>query len=191
VVGIIGAMVGALLTFVIAVAAAAVPHLNVPATRRLVATRVNALLVEQFAGVVAIERIEGLGLRGVDGVRLRVKDPDGVQVLYVDGARVRVRSFEAARSLIFGKSDIAVTVDGATVAQVDASVDSDAAGKLRLARAFASHTPTRPRTAPSIRWPAPSPARRSRCSTLTESSRTASGAPSEASWTLVVTPTSS
>ena len=144
VLGIIGAVVGTTVTFVTATAAAAVLHLNVPATRRLVATRVNAVLHDQLAGDVTIERIGGLGLRGVDGVRVRVKDPEGVQVLYVDGARVRLRAIEAARSFLFGKGDIAVSVDEASIDMVDASIQGDAAGNLRLANAFAARHPSPP-----------------------------------------------
>jgi translocation and assembly module TamB len=142
--GVIGAAVGTSVTFVVGVAAGAVLHLDVPATRRLVATRVTALLRDQLAGDVAIERIDGLGLRGVSGVRGRVKDPEGVQVLYVDGARVRLHALAVARSFLFEKGDIAIAVDEASVARVDASIDTDPAGNMRLARAFAARTPSPP-----------------------------------------------
>jgi translocation and assembly module TamB len=145
VLGVIGAVVGTTVTFVTATAAAAVLHLDVPATRRVVATEVNAILHQQFAGDVAIERIGSLGLHGVDGVRVRIKDPEGVQVLYVDGARVRLRSLDAARSFLFGKGDIVVPVDAVSIDNVDAAIDGDPAGKLRIANAFAERTPTPPK----------------------------------------------
>jgi translocation and assembly module TamB len=142
VLGVLGAVVGTTVTFVTATAAAAVLHLDVPATRRLVTTQVNGVLHEQFAGDVTIERLGGLGLRGIDGVRVRVKDPEGVQVLYVDGARVRVRALDAARSFLFGKGDIVVPVDAVSIDNVDAAIDGDPAGNLRIANAFAERTPT-------------------------------------------------
>jgi translocation and assembly module TamB len=145
VLGVIGAVVGTTVTFVTATAAAAVAHLDAAPTRRLVATQVNEILHEQLAGDVAIERIGSLGLHGVDGVRVRVKDPTGMQVLYVDGARVRIRALESARSFLFGKGDIAVPVDAVSIDDVDASIDGDAAGNLRLANAFAPRTPTPPK----------------------------------------------
>lgn len=152
VLGVIGAVVGTTVTFVTATAAAAVVHLDAPATRRLVVTQVNAILHDQFAGDVAVERLGGLGLRGIDGVRVRVKDPEGVQVLYVDGARVRVRALDAARSFLFGKGDIVVPVDAVSIDHVDAAVDGDPAGNLRLANAFKERTPTPPKpTDPNAR----------------------------------------
>lgn len=152
VLGVIGAVVGTTVTFVTATAAAAVVHLDVPVTRRLVATQVTELLHTQLAGDVAVERIGGLGLRGVEGVRVRVKDPEGMQVLYVDGVRVRLRTIEAARSFLFGKGDIVVPVDAVSIDAVDAAIDRDAAGNLRIANAFKARTPTPPKpTDPNAR----------------------------------------
>ena len=142
VLGVIGAVVGTTVTFVTATAAAAVVHLDAAPTRRLVAAQVNGILHTQFAGDVVIERIGSLGLHGVDGVRVRVKDPTGLQVLYVDGARVRIRAVESARSFLFGKGDIVVPVDAVSIDNVDAAIDGDAAGNLRIASAFAERTPT-------------------------------------------------
>ncbi len=45
--------------------------------RRVIASQANAIMKKQFAGDVAIERIGSLGLRGIDGVRVRVKDRRG------------------------------------------------------------------------------------------------------------------
>ena len=142
VLGVIGAVVGTTATFVTATAAAAVVHLDAAPTRRLVATQVNGILHDQFAGDVAIERIGSLGLHGVDGVRVRVKDPTGREVLYVDGARVRIRAIESARSFLFGKGDILVPVDAVSLDNVDVAIDGDAAGNMRIANAFAERTPT-------------------------------------------------
>ena len=84
VLGVIGAVVGTTVTFATATTAAVLVHLDVPATRRLVATQVTSILRGQLAGDVSVERIGALGLRGVSGVRVRVKDPTGMQVLFVD-----------------------------------------------------------------------------------------------------------
>ena len=147
VLGVIGAVVGTTVTFVAATAAAAVVHLDVPATRRLVATQVNGILHEQFAGEVTIERLGHLGLDGLDGVRFRVRDPDGLQVLHVHGVSVRVRAVEAARSALFGKGDIVVPVDLVSIDHVDAAIDGDPAGNLKIANAFAERTKTPPKPA--------------------------------------------
>ncbi|MBS2014750.1 MAG: translocation/assembly module TamB domain-containing protein [Deltaproteobacteria bacterium] len=142
VLGVIGAVVGTTVTFTTAATAAVLLHLDVPATRRLVATQVTRVLRGQLAGDVAIERIGALGLHGVEGVRVRVKDPAGAQVLFVDGVRVRVSGIGAARSAVFGKGDIVVNVDAVSIDHVDAAIDGDGTpeGSLRLARAFEPKT---------------------------------------------------
>lgn len=136
VLGVIGGVVGATVTFVTATAAGAVLHLDVPATRRLVVTQVNGILQNQLKGDVKIEALTGLGLRGIDGARVRVKDPDGVQVLFVDGVKVRVRALQAARSALFGKGDIAVAVPVVSIDHADVALDADPMGAMRLSRAF-------------------------------------------------------
>lgn len=145
VLGVIGAVVGTTVTFVTATAAAAVVHLDAPVTRRLVRTEVNKILHDELAGDIAVEQLGGLGLHGLEGVRVRVKDPEGMQVLYVDGAHVRVRALDAARSFLFGKGDIVVPVDAVSIDHVDAAIDGDPAGNLRIANAFAARTPTPPK----------------------------------------------
>lgn len=145
VLGVIGAVVGTTVTFAFSAAAGVVLHLDVPATRRLVAAQVTNVLHAQLRGDVTIERIGGLGLHGVDGVRARVKDPDGVQVLFVDGVRVRVRAVEAARSALFGKGPIRIDVDDATIDHVDHDLDTDAAGTPRIANAFQPKNPSPPK----------------------------------------------
>ena len=144
VLGLIGAVVATTMTFLAATAAAAVVHLDMPPTRRLVATQLSHALHEQFAGDVAIERIGGLSLHGVDGVRIRVKDPSGMQVLFLDGARVRIRALEAARSALLHEGDIILPVEVASIDHVDAAIDGDPAGHLRIANAFAARNVARP-----------------------------------------------
>ena len=78
VLGVIGAVVGTTVTFVAATAAAAVVHLDVPATRRLVTTQVNGALHKQFAGDVQVERVGSLSLRAewiFDATCRRRRDP--------------------------------------------------------------------------------------------------------------------
>ncbi len=142
VLGVIGAVVGTTVTFVAATAAAAVVHLDAPATRRLVTAQVNGILHDQFAGDVTIEHLGGLSLRGIEGVRFRVKDPTGMQVIFVDGARVRLQTFAAAKSALFGKGDIVIPVDLVSIEHVDANIEGDPSGNLRIANAFGERTPT-------------------------------------------------
>ncbi|MBX3199178.1 MAG: translocation/assembly module TamB domain-containing protein [Labilithrix sp.] len=148
VLGVLGSVIGLTVTFSAATVAAVVIHLDAPATRRLVATQVSGILAGTLAGKVEIEHIGGLGLHGVDGVRVRVHDPEGVQVLHVDGVRVRVRALAAARSALFGDGAIVVEVPSASVGNVDANLDADARGEgLRLASAFEPRAPSEPKPA--------------------------------------------
>lgn len=162
--GLLGAVIGTSVTFALGIVLAVVLHLDAPVTRRLVAARATSLLRGELAGDVAIEHIGSLGLGGVSGVRVRVKDPEGVRVLAADGVRVRVRALAAARSFLFERGDIVVAVDEASIARADVSIDSAPSGSLRLATAFASRSPSPPppppkepnaRAARSVRVDAP------------------------------------
>ncbi|MBN9160928.1 MAG: hypothetical protein BGO98_02095 [Myxococcales bacterium 68-20] len=145
VLGVIGSVVGVSVMFVAASACAAVVHLDLPAARRLVATQVNGILETNLAGTVQIDHIAALGLGGACGVRARVYDPEGVQVIHVDGVCVRIRALEAARSALFGKGPIAIDVPSASVGNVDVNLDADRTGNLRIANAFAAKKPPTPK----------------------------------------------
>lgn len=127
---------GATVTFVTATAAGAVLHLDMEATRRLVRTQADSILEGQLRGKVVVERLAGLGLGGIEGARVRVLDPHGVQVLFVDGVTVRVRALDAARSALFGDGPIGVRIEKVEIDHVDAALDADPDGGLRIAHAF-------------------------------------------------------
>lgn len=127
-----------LLVFVLGLAFGVLLHVDLPATRRVVSTSVTKLLRSSFAGSIAIERIGRLGLGGISGVSAKIYDPEGRQVLVADDVRVRIRGVRALRSLVRGKGDIVLEFPEISIAHVDLSLDSDAAGNLRLANAFSS-----------------------------------------------------
>lgn len=142
VLGVIGAVVAATVTFTTAAAAAVVVHLDVPTARRLVATQVTTILGDTLAGKVQIERIDHLGLDGLRGVQARVVDPDGVQVLHVVGVDAKIHAVDIAKSALLEKGPIRIAVDVARVGHADVEVSADATGKeLRLAKAFAPRDP--------------------------------------------------
>ncbi|RYG67149.1 hypothetical protein EON77_16750, partial [bacterium] len=97
---VLSSMIGCALIFVCAAVAAVLVHLDLPATRRLVSARVNGVLASELAGTVEIEHLSALGLRGVEGGRVRVRDPEGVQVLLADGIEVRIRTIDALRTAL-------------------------------------------------------------------------------------------
>lgn len=140
----IAATLGLILVFVSAAVFALLVHLNVGATRRLIAKQANSILASQFAGTIVIDQIGSLGLRGFDGVRLRIEDPDGLQVLSVEHARVRVGTWTVLRSAILGKGAIVVPVYSLSIDHVDARIDADDRGDLRIANAFLPKHPSPP-----------------------------------------------
>lgn len=144
----LGAALGTAITFVVALAGAVLLHLDAPATRRLVAAQVNAVLEERYEGDVRIERIARLGLDGVEGVSLRVEDAHGIPVLHADGVKVALDGLRAARSALSRSGDVVVPIDEASIDHVEAVLDSDPAGRLRIAGAFADRSPVATAPAP-------------------------------------------
>lgn len=133
-----------LAAFVSCTVFAVVAHLDLPATRRVVAARVTQVLRSELAGDVTLERVDALGLGGLRGGRVRVRDPEGRQVLFVDGISVRMRALSLLRSGLFGAGPYAIHVDAVEIDHVDVDVGADDTGALRLARTFASKRPKPP-----------------------------------------------
>lgn len=144
VLGVLGRIVGIGVVFVSAASTAAILHVDVPAARRLVATQATGILKSAFAGEIRIERIGHLDFDGIDGVNVRIRDPEGVAVLNADGVRVRVAGWAAARSALFGKGPIVVDASAVSIEHVEANLDANANKQLRLAATFASRTPSSP-----------------------------------------------
>ncbi|MCA9585682.1 MAG: translocation/assembly module TamB domain-containing protein [Myxococcales bacterium] len=130
--------------FALSAVFAVVAHLDLPATRRVVAARVTQVLHSELAGDVTIERVDALGLGGLRGGRVRVRDPEGRQVLFVDGISVRLRTLSLLRSVLFGAGPYAIHVDALEIDHADVDVGTDDKRALRLARAFASKSPEPP-----------------------------------------------
>ncbi|MCL2725437.1 MAG: translocation/assembly module TamB [Polyangiaceae bacterium] len=120
-------------------------HLNVPAARRIVARETSAALGSLLSGAVTVEHVGRLDLRGLSGVRARVRDPEGVEVLFVDGLRVDVCSLCVVRSL-FGKGEIvfegSLAVDHADVL-LDTSSLSPNEASFRLVTALSPRSPAK------------------------------------------------
>lgn len=144
--GVIASVVFITFTFLAATLTAAVVHLDARATKRLMATQVSGSLDGMFAGKVQIEHISGLGLREIEGARVRVFDPAGVQVVLAEGIGVRIGAFEAARTALSGKGPIAVRLPSLSISNADINLDSDLAGNLRIANAFTPRKPQEPKS---------------------------------------------
>jgi autotransporter translocation and assembly factor TamB len=136
---------GTAAVFVGAVVGGALLHLNLPAVRRAVVARVDAVLATVVQGRIVIERVGELGPAHVRGVDARVDDPEGRTVIRVFGVAGRVAPLPLLRSLVTGE-DIVVSIDELSVPKADVSLDADDSGTLRLVRAFASRSPSAPST---------------------------------------------
>jgi hypothetical protein len=110
----VGTPVGAGAIFVVAFSGGALVHLNVPAVKRVVASRVNAALASALPGRVALERIGSISLTHIDGVDAHADDPDGVTVLRVHGVGARIALGPLVRSLV-GNGDIRIELEQLTV----------------------------------------------------------------------------
>lgn len=145
-------------TFVVALVVGVFVHLDAAVVKRLVAAQATAILGGIFEGRIVVERVGNLGLSGLGGVRGRVLDPRGNEVLFVDGVRVRIRTKDLVRSLLAG-GDVVVPVEEASIDHVAVSLDADPAGHLALVSAFAPRHPSPPSPTPTrsgVRVDAPS-----------------------------------
>ncbi|MFO0737099.1 MAG: translocation/assembly module TamB domain-containing protein [Labilithrix sp.] len=152
VLGVLGSVVGVTVTFVAGVTSAVVIHLDNPTMRRLVVTQANAILKSTLRGEVHVDRIGHIGLDGASGMKVRVKDPEGVQVLDVTGVRADANALAIARSALFESGPIVVRSSLVRVDDVDANLDTDGTNdqNLRLANAFMPRdtTPSDPNAPP-------------------------------------------
>jgi translocation and assembly module TamB len=110
--------------------------------RRLVAAQVNQVLRPSFQGRIEIESTQDLGIFGVSGANATIFDPSGRPVLTVRGARVRIAPWALARSALFGKNALTISLLDVSIEDLDVRLDSDPQGQLDLAKAFEPKTPT-------------------------------------------------
>jgi hypothetical protein len=127
-----------------ALVASVLVHADRATSRRLVTTEVSHLLGIVLGGRVQLERIGGIGLIGLDGVRARVFEPGGRQVLYVDGLRVRLSLFDLLESLFADTEDLTIALDSVEIAYADVELDGDAEGSS-CSREPSRRAPTGPR----------------------------------------------
>jgi translocation and assembly module TamB len=142
---VVGFVVALTAVFVVALGIAVVVHLGLPASRRVVTAQLNGLMKEAFAGELWIEHIGGLGLRGIDRARIRVRDPEGVLVIRADGVQVGLRALEAIQSALRTKEPLVIALPSISIADGEVNLDPDASGELRIVRAFEPRTPAEPK----------------------------------------------
>ncbi len=131
-------------TFVAALAAGILLHMEAPPLRRGIARRAEGLIASSLQGKILIDSVGGLGLRGLDGVNARVLDPSGKPAASIYGLRVRLPITEVVKSALSGKGPIDVHLTELSIKAMDVDIDVDEKGMIPLQRAIASREPSKP-----------------------------------------------
>jgi translocation and assembly module TamB len=142
------ALVGALLVLALSTVLGVLLHLNLPCARRLAVAQVDTLLRPTFKGTLELVGIDRLRLRGVDGLQVRIKDPDGVTVIVAQGTSARISAWAVVRSALFGKEEIDIALSKVTIDHVDLNLDIAPDGILRLVHAVEPRAVKAPAGAP-------------------------------------------
>lgn len=134
--------IGLLLLVVAMIVGSLVVHLQTAVVRRVVAAVVNQQVFDPlFRGTFTILTLGHVDLGGVSGVRVRVLDPAGQQVLEADEVHARIATLTLLRTLVFGHGDLVLDISDVQIDHVDIRLDRDAAG-VALANAFGPRTPS-------------------------------------------------
>ena len=138
-------VVGVVLLLVVSAVAAVLLHLGAGGTRALAVREVNGILEPMFKGRIVIERVGGLGLFGISGTDVTIRDPTGAPVIVAHGVRASVATLVAARSALFGHTTpLLIHLGAVEVDQLEVVLDEGPQGQLRLVDAFASNGPPSP-----------------------------------------------
>jgi translocation and assembly module TamB len=143
-------VIALVLTFALSLVAALFLNLNLPATRRFVATAVTFALKDLFEGKLVIDRVDSISLAGVRGVRAHMLDDTGKQVILADGLNANVWVIGIVESVVRGSGDIEIQISRVYIDDADVSLDQNGTD-LRIARSFQPKPSTKP--------PSPGPSR--------------------------------
>ena len=130
-----GSVLGSVVVFAGAAAVGVVLHLNRAVARRFVASTTNELLRPVFKGRIHIDSLDRLGLDGADGIRGRIVDPEGVEVIIAQGVSARISLVALGRSLL-GRGDLEIELDDVVVDYADVNLHMLPGDVPRIAHAF-------------------------------------------------------
>jgi translocation and assembly module TamB len=142
--------------FVTAAAGSALLHLNLKATRRLVASSLDDGLAGAFQGKMSFGAIDRIALDGVDVAAVTMRDPRGAEVLSAARLHVAMDARSLARDAIFGDGELVVRVRDISIGDADVVIEPGPNGTMTIADAF---TPPIPPTPPPTPPPPGRPAR--------------------------------
>jgi translocation and assembly module TamB len=142
-----GLIVAWTVTGVFALVVAALLVIDLPWGRRLAVKELNAVLASDFKGRIVVESVGSLGLGGVGGANARVEAPDGTVVLVARGVGARIAPLAIVKSFL-GHGDLRIDVFDIDVESLEANVDADKNGDLKVQAAFAPAQPPPPNPPP-------------------------------------------
>ena len=143
---IVAGAIAVLLVFVLGLVAVVLFNLDLPIARRFAMKELNSVLATQFKGKVTIDRLAHLSIFGVGGVDATILAADGTTVLTGKGVSAHISPFRILGSAFFGKGDIRIGVDTASIDAVDVDLDAQPDGSLKLIAAFDPAKPSPPPT---------------------------------------------
>jgi hypothetical protein len=132
---VVAVVIGAALTFAVALAGAVLLHLDLPAARRFATRELNSVLSAQFKGRITLEQVAMLHADQLGGLDVRITAADGSPVIVARGVRARIHPIAFAKSVLRG-ADLDVGVFDIDVQFLDVCLDSTDAGPLKLQSAF-------------------------------------------------------
>jgi len=122
-------------------------HLNLPSSRRVVATELTRALNATFEGSVNIGRIDRVGLTGLRGSDIWVRDPRGREVLRVTELRATADLYQLLTTVLATDRPLVVNIEHAHATSAQGFWYDDGTGLPSIVGAFT------PRSSP----PSPSP----------------------------------
>jgi translocation and assembly module TamB len=135
---------GVVLTSVFSLVGGVLLELDLPSAHSFAIREVNTLLAPQFKGQIHIDRLRRLSIFGVNGLDATVTAIDGTRVLVAKGVAVKIAPFAVVRSVLFGKGDMQIGAESIVIDGVEANLDSEPDGSLKLVAAFDPRTPSPP-----------------------------------------------
>lgn len=116
--------------------------------RRWLIGQINGALDPSLRGVVAVDGLDRLGVRGLSGLNVTVADEQGV-LLRARNVGVEISAIGLLKGVLFTKSEQLIPLDRVSIGELFVDVSADEAGALRLARAFEPIKPPPPDQKPS------------------------------------------
>lgn len=129
-----GATLGITSTFAVAMIAGALLHAELPASRRLIARGVTSALADSVEGSIVVGALGSIGLSGIDGAEIEVRDPEGRLVLAARGGRIHTPLPELLSALLFDGE--LLTIRSIRIEEADVFLSQNEAGELGLVRAL-------------------------------------------------------